>query len=298
MSLLWVLYKTLVRTAKNPTKYGKWAIVTGATDGIGKAMSFELASRGCSIMLVSRSAEKLSVVKEELAGKYPSIEVLTEAADFANLSEARRLELQQAIESLEVGVLVNNLGLSYPFCQWFDELSDSEVTSLLALNVDSMTWMTRMVLPNMLKRCKGAIVNLSSAAAQAPLPLLAQYSACKGYVENFSRSLSAEYRPKGIDIQCQSPLWVATSMALPNSKAPVDKRATLMMPTAKAYARVAVSSIGYETMACPYWAHALFMWVQARFPDLIRIPVIFRMHKKVRYHKKNVALMEKKHKGL
>jgi len=225
------------------------------------------------------------------------VEVRTEAVDFSCLTEQRRLELQEALAQLEVGVLVNNLGISYPFCQWFHELSDEEVTGIISLNIESMTWMTRAVVPGMRERKRGVVVNLSSAAAQAPLPLLAQYSAAKGYVENFSRSLDAEYSPYGVRFQCQSPLWVATNMALPNSKVPVEKRATMTMPTAAKYARCAAASIGYETMVCPYWAHALYMWLAARIPDAVAIPAIFGMHKKVRFHKKNVALMEKKQKG-
>ena len=61
---------------------------------------------------------------------------------------------------------------------------------MLAINVESVTWMTRLVLPSMLAKKRGAVVNMSSASARAPLPLLAQYSATKGYVENFTRSLA------------------------------------------------------------------------------------------------------------
>jgi len=292
-----VLYRTVVRVGRSPRRFGQWAVVTGATDGIGKALCFELARRGCSVFLISRSVEKLTQVKEELLGKYPAVEVRTMAADFSALSAERRSELGEALAKLDVGILFNNVGLSYPFCQWFHELSDAEVANLMTLNVESTTWMTRLVLPGMRERGRGAVVNMSSAAAAAPLPLLAQYSAAKSYIEMFTRSLSAEYAKDGLCFQYQAPLWVATNMALPNSKAPVESRATLAMPSATTYARCAVKAIGYEVESCPYWAHALYMWVQARLPDFLKVLVIYKMHLKVRFHKKNKELMAKKNKG-
>jgi 17beta-estradiol 17-dehydrogenase / very-long-chain 3-oxoacyl-CoA reductase len=271
--------------------------VTGATDGIGKAIAFELARKGCSIVLVSRSADKLADVKAELNESVPKVEVKCEVVDFSAFDEERRSQLAQTLDGLDVGVLVNNVGMSYPFCQWFHELSDAEVAQLLSINVDSATWMTRAVLPGMLRRKRGAVLNMSSAAAQSPLPLLAQYSAAKGYIVNFTRSLAAEYDKKGLHFQCQFPLWVATLMTFPNSKVPVDKRASLMVPTMKTYARAAVGAIGHEVMSCPYLPHAMYMWLAARIPDFVKTIVIMGMHKEVRFHKKNVALMEKKAKG-
>ncbi|EOD06825.1 hypothetical protein EMIHUDRAFT_258738, partial [Emiliania huxleyi CCMP1516] len=82
VSFLYVFYKGLLRAPKDLTKYGKWAVVTGATDGIGKAISFELARRGCSVVLVSRTQSKLDAVAAELKEAYPKVDVKTEAVDF------------------------------------------------------------------------------------------------------------------------------------------------------------------------------------------------------------------------
>ena len=193
LSLLSVLYKTLLRPGKNLKKYGEWAVVTGATDGIGKEMAFELARKGQSVFLMSRSEDKLTAVKDELAAKYPKVGVKTLAVDFSKFTAAQAAMVKKQLAGLEVGVLINNVGISYEFAQWFHELTDAEVQGLVSLNVESTTWMTRAVLPGMLARKSGAVVNMSSAAARAPLPLLAQYSASKGYIENFTRSLDAEY---------------------------------------------------------------------------------------------------------
>ena len=86
-----------------------------------------------------------------------------------DLKKVLILDTSEEAFSDPVGVLVNNVGMSYPFAQWLHELSDDEVQALLSMNVESTTWMTRLVIPGMLKRKKGAVVNLSSAAARMPL---------------------------------------------------------------------------------------------------------------------------------
>lgn len=209
LSFLNVLYKTLIRPGKNLKKLGEWAVVTGATDGIGKAMAFELARKGLNVMLVGRSADKLAAVKDELSAL--NIKVMTAVIDFTKFGKADAERVTKMLSELKVGVLVNNVGISYPFPQWFHELTDEEVDSLMTVNMQSVVWMTRAVLPQMIERKSGAVINLSSAAAKPPNPLLTVYASTKGFVENFTKGLALEYKSKGISFQCQSPLYVATS---------------------------------------------------------------------------------------
>jgi len=245
-------------------------------------------------LLIARSAEKLEACKAELLAKYPAVKVKVEVVDFGKFGKKDTARMTEVLSSLEVGVLVNNVGISYPFPQWFDELTEEEVQSIMTINIDSVVWMTRAVLPQMLARKKGAIVNMSSASARPPNPLLAVYSSTKGFVENFTKSLAFEYASKGIHFQCQSPLWVATQIVFPNSKVAPDKRATLVTPTTKTYARYSVARIGYDVMVSPYWAHEIFMWLQERIPENAIGGGVLRMHKGARFHKKNVALMDAK----
>ena len=273
-----MFYKTLLRGGKNLKRsYGEWAVVTGATDGIGKAMAFEPAKKGMSVMLVSRTKDKLDAVKSELLAKYPNVQCKTEVVDFGSFGQKDTKKMTDLLEKIEVGVLVNNVGMSYPFPQWYHELTETEVQSLMTMNMESVVWMTRAVLPQMLSRKKGAVVNLSSASARPGMgPLLAVYGATKGFVENFTTSLSIEYASKGVHFQSQSPLFIATAMVFPGSKVPVEKRATLATPTAAKYAKYAVARIGYDTITSPYWVHELALWVLSRVPDAI---VGFATHK-------------------
>merc|ERR1719261_2184033 len=295
-SLMSLFYKTLLRGGKNLKKaYGEWAVVTGGTDGIGKAMAFEFARKGMNVMLVARSADKLAAVKAELTAKYPKVEVKTEVVDFGSFGKKDTKRMTTALSSIEVGVLVNNVGISYPFPQWFNELTEAEVQSIMTINIESVVWMTRAVLPQMLARKKGAVVNMSSASARPGMgPLLAVYGATKCFVENFTTSLSIEYASKGVHFQSQSPLFIATAMVFPGSKVPVEKRATLATPTAAKYAKYAVARIGYDTITSPYWVHELALWVLSRVPDAIVGFATHKMHVGLRFHKKNVAKMAEK----
>jgi 17beta-estradiol 17-dehydrogenase / very-long-chain 3-oxoacyl-CoA reductase len=121
--------------------------------------------------------------------------------DYGNFDSSARSRVTNTLQHLNVGVLVNNVGISYPFTKYFNELDDDRVQQLITLNVDSTTWMTRIVLPGMLKRKRGAIVNISSAAGVSNSPLLAQYGAAKSYVAMFSRALNVELHDKGIHVQ-------------------------------------------------------------------------------------------------
>lgn len=251
------------------------AIVTGATDGIGKAMAFELARKGLNVLLISRTQSKLNDVKEEILKKYPKIEVRTLSIDYGNFDKTSQLTIAHEIKDLDVGVLINNVGMSYPFTKYFHELKDEEVDDLISLNIDSTTWMTRIVLPGMTERKRGAIVNIASAAGVTVSPLLAQYSAAKSYVNMFSRALNYELKNYNISVQCQVPLFVATKLAK-------IKKASITVASPAGYAKAAVACIGYEDLVSPFWSHAFQIWLLNALPESISSYITYKMHWDIR----------------
>jgi 17beta-estradiol 17-dehydrogenase / very-long-chain 3-oxoacyl-CoA reductase len=251
------------------------AIITGATDGIGKAFAFELAKKGLNILIIARSQDKLESTKKELTDKYPKIEVQTVIVDFSNFNEAARERVAAAIKALDIGVLINNVGMSYPFTKYFHELSNEDVERLMSLNVDSTTWMTKIVVPGMVERKRGAIVNIGSAAGVTVSPLLAEYGAAKSYITMFSRALNAEYNKFNVHVQCQVALFVTTKLAK-------IKKASLFVPSPEDYVRSAVRAIGYEPVTSPYWTHALQLWIMAILPEDIVTWFTKNMHMDIR----------------
>jgi 17beta-estradiol 17-dehydrogenase / very-long-chain 3-oxoacyl-CoA reductase len=270
------IYARLIRPGKNLfKKYGKWAIVTGATDGIGAALAMEFARKGMSVVLISRTPERLNNTAAEITAKYPKVEVKTIAIDYSNFDEAARSKVVAGLQGLEIGVLVNNVGMSYPFTKYFHELKDEEVAGLMSLNVDSTTWMTKIVLPSMLARKKGAIVNVASFAGLASMPLLAQYGAAKSYIVMFTKGLNAELKGKGIDVHCHVPLFVTTKLAK-------IRKTSLFVPSPRGYASAAIAAIGYETIVSPYWSHALQIYVLMQLPEFLFNLFVFMQHQGIR----------------
>jgi len=294
-------YNFFLRGGKKLRNYGEWAVVTGATDGIGKAYAFELAKHGLNVFLLSRTEEKLTELQEEIKAKYPKIEVAHLAVDFSKFDGAARASVKARLKNLDIGMLINNVGMSYPFTKFFHELKEQEVADILEVNMASTTWMTRIVLGDidnelnpidgMLKRRRGCIINTSSGGGRSPSPLLAEYSGAKAYVEMFSKGLTAELAPKGIHVQCQTPLYVTTKMAK-------IRRASLTVPSPAAYVKCAVAQIGYGNVISPHWSHSLQLWALSLLPELASTSLVSYMHHGIRAkgNKKEQKEGEKKEK--
>ncbi|KAJ8451570.1 hypothetical protein Cgig2_018204 [Carnegiea gigantea] len=254
--LKWV-YVSFFRPGKNLKKYGSWAVVTGPTDGIGKGFAFQLARKGLNLVLVGRNPDKLKDVSDSIKSKYGKVQIKSVVVDFSGDLDEGVKRIREAIEGLDVGVLINNVGVSYPYARYFHEVDEQLLKNLIKVNVEGTTKVTQAVLHDMIKRKKGAIVNIGSGAANVlPAdPLYAVYAATKAYVDQFSRCLYVEYKNMGIDVQCQVPLYVATKMAS-------IKKSSFLVPSIDGYAKAGIRHIGYEPRCTPYWPHSL-LWALA-----------------------------------
>ncbi|URD86826.1 short chain dehydrogenase [Musa troglodytarum] len=261
-ALRWA-FVTFLRPGKDLRRYGSWAVVTGSTDGIGRAFALQLARRGLNLVLVGRSPDKLRDVADAVrAARDPPIRVETVVVDLAGDLADGVARLGTAIQGLDVGILVNNAGVSYPYARFFHEVDEELMRNLIKVNVEGVTRMTQAVLPGMLERKRGAIVNIGSGAAIVipSDPLYAVYAATKAYVDQFSRCLYVEYKGKGIDVQCQVPLYVATKMAS-------IRKSSFFVPSADTYARAALRWIGYGPRCTPYWPHSLIWCLLSVIPE-------------------------------
>jgi len=276
---LFLAYKFFFRPGKDLKQYGQWAVVTGATDGIGKAYAMELARQGLNVLLIARSDERLTETAKEIKGKYP-VTVDQLKVDFSSFDVAAREMVKEKVMSLDVGILINNVGLSYPYTKYFHELKDQEVADIMEVNMCSMTWMSRIVLgdesgPGMLSRRRGAIINTSSGSARATSPLLAEYSAAKAYVERFSMGLGAELESKGVHVQAQTPLYVTTKMAK-------IRKSSMSVPSPESYVECAARQIGYEAVISPWWAHSLQLYLLACLPEFVSVKFLDWQHQGIR----------------
>ncbi|XP_068595177.1 very-long-chain 3-oxoacyl-CoA reductase-A [Brachionichthys hirsutus] len=253
-------------------RLGKWAVVTGATDGIGKSYAEELARRGFAMVLISRTQLKLNRVAKSIEEQF-RVPTKTIAVDFGKIDIYSKIE--EELDGLEIGVLVNNVGVSYAYPEYYLQIPDLEnfITNMINVNMTSLCQMTRLVLPRMVERSKGAILNISSASGMFPIPLLTVYSSTKAFVDFFSRCLQEEYRRQGIIVQSVLPFFVATKMTR-------IRTPTLDKPTPERYVAAELNTVGLQTQTNGYFPHAVMGWVTTRLvPSSIVISLGARMNR-------------------
>jgi len=232
---------------------GKWAIVTGSTDGIGLAYAGVLATAGFNLILISRSKDKLETTKREIESAHRGVKVVLIVYDFSDASvEHYEQQIARAITGMDVGVLVNNVGYSYEYPELLHKVDGGlrRLADITVINTLPTTLLTAIVLPQMIERNKGVIINIGSAASYNQLSMWAVYSATKKYVSWFSSILRKEYANTGIVIQTVSPMLVATKMSQ-------VRKTSLFTPGPIDFARSAMRTVAIvsETNGC--WPHQI-----------------------------------------
>lgn len=189
---------------------GKNALVTGAGKGIGKAVAKQLAAEGVNLALLARTEKDLQAVAAEL--KETGVKVVYAVADVAD-----RKAVEAAIEKMStalgsIDILINNAGIG-KFAK-FLELEPEEWEQVVKVNLFGAYYVVRAVLPGMLSRQSGDIVNISSTAGQRGAPLTSAYSASKFGLIGMSESLMQEVRKSNIRVTTLTPSTIATDMAI------------------------------------------------------------------------------------
>ena len=230
-------------------QFGEWAVVTGCTGGIGREYALGLAKKGMNMVLVSRSKQKLEDLEKEII-KMHRVKTMLIVADFTKLEVLDYIIEKLRDSKLDIGVLVNNVGILGPHFQPFLELDSKIVRDMITVNITAATVLCHELLPAMLHKRKGAIINIASIASYMPGPYIAEYTATKHYMHAFTEAIAMEYEGTGVIIQEVDPGQVATEMTKDFAPGPAK-------PPAAKYVASALATLGYSERTLGYWEHGL-----------------------------------------
>lgn len=179
------------------------ALITGASAGIGREFARQLTSRARTLVLVARRTQRLNDLRDELHNRNAQLNVHTRVVDLCDRSQIDELICWLAQNKIDIDFLINNAGLGdYGSVATSDIKRDDRI---IQVNIAALTFLTRQLLPLMVKRKRGAILNVSSSAGFLPIPGMAVYAASKAFVNSFTEALRAELRGSGVSVTALCP---------------------------------------------------------------------------------------------
>jgi len=285
LNTLAAVFKILIQPGTSVRKFGpkgSWALITGASDGIGKEFAYQLAAKGFGVILISRTESKLAEITSDIRSKY-QVQAEYLPIDFAKNSDGDYKKIEQFIQGKDISILINNVGKSHDMPVDFLATEQQEMEDIININIFATLRVTRIVAPTMVERKRGLILTMGSFAGLLPTPLLATYSGSKAFLSHWSAALSAELKPKGIHVDLVNSYLVTSAM----SKV---RRSSVLIPTPKAFVKAALNKVGVYVggttgVVTPFWTHAAMHWAIETFVGIgssIGLDVNKRMHEDIR----------------
>jgi len=214
----------LLSSHKERKRLRGWAVVTGASSGLGREFSLALAERGHPVLAAARRGERLNALADEVQMRGQRLEPL-----IVDLSTEAGIEtLLARAAALEIDLLVNNAGLAAygPFTA----TPAGRELEIVRVNVEEIVAVTRRLLPAMFERGAGGIINVSSQMAFQPMPYFAAYAASKSFVLSFSEALAVELRGTGVRVTVVAPGFISTEFAAVANSQALERRLPHLHP--------------------------------------------------------------------
>ena len=255
------------------SRYGEWALVTGASSGIGRALAREIARGGMNVVLVSRQEDALNGLKQELEKKH-GISARVIVADLAQEPSYR--QLIEATKDIEIGLLVPNAGME--ITGEFIATDLDKNLDLLRLNMLSALALAHGYGAQMAKRKKGAILFLSSTFAFQGVPYVASYAASKSYILLLGEALAYEMARHNVDVTVLAPGMTRTNMP---ANMPVDfSRMPMKSHSPEYVARFGLRKLGRKYVAVPGIINRIFAFQNRLMPRSFPVKMFGGMMKK------------------
>ncbi len=240
----------------------KWAVITGASSGIGKALAFEFAGGGFNIVLIARNKTALAEVAAQCSQR-SGVETEILAADLSDVNALEGLISRLSNDSRRYEVLVNNAGFGV-----HGNFASSDIDQnlrLLNVQLGAALKLTRAVLPAMIGRHSGHILNVGSVYSFSPVPFQSVYAACKAFLLSFSSALENELKETGVTVTVFCPGETQTEF---RSRAGIGQKHTSSGMTAEEAARVAYAeTLRGKHIVVPGLVNRLFVFFARVLPD-------------------------------
>jgi len=266
-----------MNTACTPTeyarRYGPWAVVTGASEGIGRALAVELARRGLHLVLVARREPLLQALAADLRRAH-GIECRVVAADLADADALRRLA--DGTHALDIGLLVAAAGFGSSGAL-ADTALDNEL-DMVDVNCRAVLGLSWLFARRFKAQRRGGIVLLSSLVAFQGVPRAANYAATKAYIQTLAEGLRAELAPFGVDVLASAPGPIASGFA---QRADMRMSASLQPDVV---ATATLDALGRSTTVRPGWLSKALGWSLTLLPRWAMVQVMARVMKGMTAH--------------
>jgi 17beta-estradiol 17-dehydrogenase / very-long-chain 3-oxoacyl-CoA reductase len=211
-------------------------------------------------VLVSRTQAKLSTLASELEQSYAGVKTKILPMDFSRNDDADYAKLKALVDGLDVGILINNVGLSHSIPVPFIQTPKPEITDIIMINCLGTLRVTQIIAPRMVQRKRGLILTMGSFGGLFPTPLLATYSGSKAFLQQWSTALGGELKGTGVDVQLVLAHLITGAMSK-------IRRRSLAIPHPKPFVKSVLRKVGRSGGAqhmaftsTPYVGHALMQW--------------------------------------
>ncbi|TDZ36135.1 Very-long-chain 3-oxooacyl-coA reductase [Colletotrichum spinosum] len=271
------------------TVHGKpaWALVTGASDGIGKGVANELAHRGFNVVLHGRNDVKLEGVRHGLATKYPDRDfkiMVGDAADLGSGSQPWDVMLA-TVENLNLRVLVNNVGgcPPHPMMRRLDESTAEEIAANVHMNALFPSILSAIMIPRFVSSAEPALIINVGSISDGGWPLLSFYSGSKSYVNAVSNAMAMEMSMEGYDIEV---MGVQIGAVATKTEVLTPR---LFWPSVGTIANAILDRVGCgRSVLIPYWPHLVQMLVVDLVPLTVKNPLYEKVFRRLRREEERV----------
>jgi 17beta-estradiol 17-dehydrogenase / very-long-chain 3-oxoacyl-CoA reductase len=260
-----------------------WALVTGGSDGIGKALAQELLASGFNVIIHGRNPTKLADVKKGFESLFPNRQIEIVIADAgATGSEA---EVVKAVGDRNLTVLVNNVGGTIPpnghvgICYPLEQLDWQNLEANMYMNAHFPAQLTRLLLPLLKRNQPSLIINIGSFSSWLGVPSLSIYSGAKGFINSWSTALAAELRGSASSKDVEVLLFQTGEVV--SGGYPVKEG--LATPSSATYAKAMLHKVGCGRRGvCGWWVHSIQQFVIGSLPDSMLVKILLDNDERLR----------------